>query len=43
LAADTIRDRYGDEAIVFGRMLGLGDEAPDRIGFRKVEGVEIRR
>jgi len=42
LAADAIRDRYGDEAIVFGRMLGLGDEAPDRIGFRKVEGVEIR-
>jgi hypothetical protein len=40
-AADLIRDRYGDEAIMFGHMLGLGDEAPDRIGFRKVEGVEI--
>jgi DNA polymerase-4 len=41
-AADAIRDRYGDEAIMFGQMLGLGDEAPDRIGFRKVEGVEIQ-
>ncbi|MBI5654862.1 DNA polymerase IV [Candidatus Uhrbacteria bacterium] len=41
-AADQIRDRYGDEAIMFGQMLGLGDEAPDRIGFRKVEGVEIQ-
>ncbi len=40
-AADKIRDRYGDEAIMFGQMLGLGDEAPDRIGFRKVEGVEF--
>ncbi len=42
-AADFIRDRYGDEAIVFGNMLGLGDEAPDRIGFRKVEGVDVQR
>jgi len=41
-AADLIRDRYGEEAIMFGQMLGLGDEAPDRIGFRKVEGVEIQ-
>ncbi len=41
-AADVIRDRYGDEAIVLGNMLGLGDEAPDRIGFRKVEGLEFR-
>ncbi|MFA5186100.1 MAG: DNA polymerase IV [Patescibacteria group bacterium] len=41
-AADKIRDRYGDEAIMFGQMMGLGDEAPDRIGFRKVEGVEIQ-
>lgn len=40
-AADLVRDRYGDEAIVFGNMLGLGDEAPDRIGFRKTEGVDI--
>lgn len=41
-AVDLIRDRYGDASIVFGRMAGLGDEAPDRIGFRKTEGVDIR-
>ncbi|MFH2232350.1 MAG: DNA polymerase IV [Patescibacteria group bacterium] len=38
---DLIRDRYGDESIIFGSMFGLGDEAPDRIGFRKTTGVEI--
>ncbi len=42
-AVDAIRDRYGDQAIVFGEMLKLGDEAPDRIGFRKVEGLELTR
>ncbi len=40
-AVDLIRDRYGDQAICFGDMIRLGDEAPDRIGFRKVEGVEV--
>ncbi len=40
LAMDKIRDRYGEESIVLGSMLGLsGDYAPDRIGFRKVEGI----
>ena len=41
-AVDAIRDRYGDESIMFGRMVDLDDEAPDRIGFRKTEGVDIR-
>jgi nucleotidyltransferase/DNA polymerase involved in DNA repair len=40
-AADLIRDRYGDEAIMFGSMLRAGDHAPDRIGFRKTTGVDI--
>ncbi len=38
-AVDLVRDRYGDEALRFGPMVKLGDEAPDRIGFRKVQGV----
>ena len=40
---DHIRDRYGEEAIVFGRMFtATGDgHAPDRIGFRKVDGVAV--
>lgn len=37
-SVDKIRDRYGDRSIVFGRMFRLGDEAPDRIGFRKIVG-----
>ncbi len=40
-AVDLIRDRYGLESIVLGDMMRLGDEAPDRIGFRKTEGVDI--
>jgi len=41
-AVDRIRDRYGDESIVFASMLGLSsDYAPDRIGFRKTEGVDV--
>ncbi|MFA6161392.1 MAG: DNA polymerase IV [Patescibacteria group bacterium] len=41
-AVDAIRDRYGEESIVFASMLGLSkDYAPDRIGFRKTEGVDI--
>jgi DNA polymerase IV len=41
-AVDLVRDRYGDEAICFGEMMRLtGDEAPDRIGFRKTEGVDV--
>lgn len=40
-ALDLIRDRYGSESIVFGDMVSLGGEAPDRIGFRKTEGVDV--
>lgn len=40
-AVDAIRDRYGDEAIMFGSMFGAHDHAPDRIGFRKTEGLEV--
>lgn len=41
-AVDRIRDRYGEESIVFASMLGLErDYAPDRIGFRKTEGVDV--
>lgn len=37
-AVDAIRDRYGEEAIVFASMMGLSnDYAPDRIGFRKID------
>ncbi|MCI0479252.1 DNA polymerase IV [Candidatus Uhrbacteria bacterium] len=42
-AADLIRDRYGDEAIMFGSMMGAGDHAPDRIGFRKTGDLELSR
>jgi DNA polymerase-4 len=42
-AVDKIRDRYGLESLVMGDMAGLSDEAPDRIGFRKTEGVDITR
>ncbi len=37
---DVIRDKYGEQSVVFGRMLPLldgDDHAADRIGFRKVE------
>lgn len=40
-AMDILRDRYGLHAVMFGGMVGVGDEAPDRIGFRKTEGVDI--
>lgn len=40
-AVDLVRDKYGDQAICFGEMIRLGDEAPDRIGFRKVDGVGL--
>ncbi len=40
---DSIRDRHGEEAIIFASMMGLSsDYAPDRIGFRKTEGVDIQ-
>ena len=40
-AMDHVRNRYGSEAIVFGPMSKLKGEAPDRIGFRKTDGVEV--
>lgn len=40
-AMDAVRDKYGNDSILFGQVARLTDEAPDRIGFRKVEGVEI--
>jgi len=38
---DRIRDRHGEEAIVYGRMFKIlgRDDAPDRIGFRKTSGA----
>lgn len=42
-AIDKIRDRHGEEAIIFASMLGLSsDYAPDRIGFRKTEGLDVQ-
>ena len=40
-AMDHIRNRHGELAIQFGTTMKLGDEAPDRIGFRKTVGVEV--
>lgn len=40
---DKIRDRYGDASIMLGSMMNLEDEAPDRIGFRKTEGIDVAR
>jgi nucleotidyltransferase/DNA polymerase involved in DNA repair len=41
-AIDSIRDRHGEESIIFASMMGLSsDYAPDRIGFRKTEGVDV--
>jgi DNA polymerase-4 len=39
---DRIRDRYGESSVVLGRMFQLlsRDEAPDRIGFRKIGVLE---
>lgn len=42
VALDAVRDRYGDGSIMFGSMLKLQDEAPDRVGFRKIEGVDVQ-
>lgn len=39
-AVDQIKDRHGDESIMLGRQFGITvDEAPDRVGFRKTNGV----
>lgn len=41
-AADAIKDKHGDQAIMLGRQFGItADEAPDRVGFRKTDGVDV--
>lgn len=41
-ALDTINDRFGDETIMWGTLLGLDRyHAPDRIGFRKTVSWDI--
>ena len=40
-AIDTIRNRHGEESIIFASMINLSsDYAPDRIGFRKTDGID---
>ncbi len=42
-AMDAIKDKYGDEALILGHAFGVSrDDAPERIGFRKTDGVEAR-
>lgn len=43
-SVDLIRDRYGSESILLGRMFPVqgGKEAPDRIGFRKTVTADPR-
>lgn len=41
-ALDRINDRFGDETIVWGPLIGLGHyHAPDRVGFRKTVSWDI--
>lgn len=40
-ALDQVHAKYGSEALVFGEVLKAADAAPDRIGFRKTEGIDI--
>ncbi len=42
-SVDVIRDRYGSTSIFLGRMMPAiyTDDAPDRIGFRKTDGVTM--
>ncbi len=43
VAADLVRDKHGDEALVLGRMFrALAEDAPDRIGFRKTNGISVQ-
>jgi hypothetical protein len=39
---DRVRDRHGDQALVFGRMFNAEktDHAPDRIGYRKTVSTQ---
>lgn len=40
-ALDQVHAKYGSEALVFGETLKAAGEAPDRIGFRKTEGIDL--
>ncbi len=40
-ALDQVHAKYGSEALVFGEVLKAAGAAPDRIGFRKTEGIDI--
>lgn len=40
-ALDQVHAKYGSEALVFGEVLKAAREAPDRIGFRKTEGIDL--
>ena len=43
VAADLVRDKHGDETLVLGRMFrALAEDAPDRIGFRKTNGISVQ-
>ncbi|MBP6944579.1 DNA polymerase IV [Patescibacteria group bacterium] len=37
-ALDAIRNKHGEHALISARHLKAGEHAPDRIGFRKVDG-----
>ena len=41
-ALDKVRDKYGDSSLFLGRLWGVTvDDAPDRIGFRKTNGIDV--
>jgi len=40
-ALDAIRTTHGDNAIMLGSMFTAGDDAPERIGFRKTDDIVI--
>jgi DNA polymerase-4 len=40
--ADLVRDKHGDASLFLGKLWGVTvDDAPDRIGFRKTNGVDV--
>lgn len=41
-ALDAIRNKCGEQALMSAQQLKAGDHVPDRIGFRKVDGITIR-
>ncbi len=45
LAIDAIQSRYGPSSVFLGRLFAAmnAHDAPDRIGFRKVDGIEVPR